>query len=194
MAGLRRNEIDKLEWTSFRWKDLTIRIEVTRVFQMKSEDSAGDVEVDLEFMELFRGYHANSKGDFVIASSNLPRPGATYSHYRCEREFSTLIDWLRTHGVTGARPLHSLRKEYGSQICARYGIYAASHALRHADIIQSHLSTTSTRRDERRLVWDIFCNHGMSSRKTRRSSRGSDKQVNCLGALIFRILKHYLPS
>ena len=31
-------------------------------------------------------------------------------------------------------PLHTLRKEYGSQICAKHGIYAASHGLRHADI------------------------------------------------------------
>jgi hypothetical protein len=31
-------------------------------------------------------------------------------------------------------PLHTLQKEFGSQICAKHGIYAASHALRHADI------------------------------------------------------------
>ena len=40
----------------------------------------------------------------------------------------------RDHGVAGNRPLHSLRKEYGSQVCAKHGIYAASQALRHADI------------------------------------------------------------
>lgn len=27
-----------------------------------------------------------------------------------------------------------MRKEYGSQVCAKHGIYAASQALRHADI------------------------------------------------------------
>jgi len=27
-----------------------------------------------------------------------------------------------------------LRKEFGSQLCAKYGIYAASRMLRHADI------------------------------------------------------------
>jgi hypothetical protein len=42
---------------------------------------------------------------------------------------------LRTHGLAGTRkPLHTLRKEFGSQICDRHGIYAASRALRHADI------------------------------------------------------------
>jgi integrase len=134
MAGLRRNEIDKLEWAAFRWKQGVIRIEATRFFQPKSEDSTGDVEVDPELMEVFRGFRASAKGDFVIESKNAARPEATYAHYRCERDFAALTKWLRQHGVEGKTPLHSLRKEFGSQICAKHGIYAASNALRHADI------------------------------------------------------------
>jgi integrase len=34
----------------------------------------------------------------------------------------------------GNKPLHTLRKEFGSEICAVHGIHAASRALRHADI------------------------------------------------------------
>jgi integrase len=134
MAGLRRNEIDKLEWAAFRWDEGVIRIEATRFFQPKSESSTGDVEVDGEVMEVFRGYRASASGDFVIESSVAARPEATYSHYRCERAFGALTKWLRAHGVTSNTPLHTLRKEYGSQMCAKHGIYAASHALRHADI------------------------------------------------------------
>jgi integrase len=134
MGGLRRNEIDKLEWASFRWKDGVIRIEATRFFQPKSEDSTGDVEVDPEVMAVFRGFRAKAKGEFVIDSPNAVRTEATYAHYRCQRDFEALTKWLRAHGVTGNTPLHSLRKEYGSQMCAKHGIYAASHALRHADI------------------------------------------------------------
>lgn len=134
MAGLRRNEIDKLEWAAFRWNEGVIRIEATRFFQPKSEDSTGDVEVDPELMEVFRGFRASATGDFVIESPNAARPDATYSHYRCERDFKALTRWLRAHGVTGNTPLHTLRKEYGSQMCAKHGIYAASYALRHADI------------------------------------------------------------
>jgi integrase len=58
---------------------------------------------------------------------------ATY-HYRCERHFDRLIRWLRSKGVTASNPLHTLRKEFGSQIAAQAGIFAASMALRHADI------------------------------------------------------------
>jgi integrase len=134
MAGLRRNEIDKLEWTAFRWDAGVIRIEATSYFQPKTEDSTGDVEVDPELLDVFRGFNARAKGSFVIESLVEARTAATYAHYRCQREFESLTKWLRSHGVTGGRPLHTLRKEYGSQICAKHGIYAASHALRHADI------------------------------------------------------------
>jgi hypothetical protein len=41
---------------------------------------------------------------------------------------------LRAHGVRSIRPLHTLRKEFGSQINQTHGIHAASRALRHAEI------------------------------------------------------------
>jgi integrase len=134
MVGLRRNEIDKLEWPAFRWKEGIIRIEATRHFHPKSEDSVGDVEVDPELLEIFRGFRARATDEFVIESEIAPRPDVTYAHYRCQRHFEALSKWLRDHGVTGNKPLHTLRKEFGSQVCAKHGIYAASTALRHADI------------------------------------------------------------
>src|SRR5206468_12405392 len=82
----------------------------------------------------FRGYQAIASGDFVIESRVSPRPDAAYSHYRCQREFEALNSWLQAHGVETKQPLHTLRKEFGSQVCAKHGIYAASRALRHADI------------------------------------------------------------
>jgi integrase len=134
MAGLRRNEIDKLEWSAFREIDNIIRIEPTRYFQPKTEDSSGDVEVDAQLMSFFRRLRARATKTFVINSDVRPRVDATYSHYRCNRHFTALTKWLQRHGVGANRPLHTLRKEYGSQMCAKHGIYAASYALRHSDI------------------------------------------------------------
>jgi integrase len=134
MVGLRRKEIDLLEWSSFLWEPGIIRIQPTLHFQPKSEDSIGDVPIDPELMEIFRGYRARATGDFVIESANAPKPGATYSHYRCQADFEKLTDWLRMQGINANKPLHTLRKEYGSVICAMHGIHAASRALRHADI------------------------------------------------------------
>jgi integrase len=134
MIGLRRGEIDLLEWSAFRWDQSVIRIEPTKFFHPKSEDSIGDVQVDTELLKIFRGFRARSKGEFVIESSIAPKPGALYRHYRCEPHFQKLTQWLREHGVISNKPLHQLRKEFGSLINATYGIHAASRALRHADI------------------------------------------------------------
>jgi integrase len=129
MAGLRRKEIDLLEWASFRWPENVIRIETTEVFEAKTEESNDDVEVDPELMEIFRGFRAKATRDFVIESRRKPKAGVSYQYYRCQEQFDELIKWLRGKGVKGSKPLHTLRKEFGSEICAVHGIHAASRAL-----------------------------------------------------------------
>jgi hypothetical protein len=135
MAGLRRKEIDLLPWPAFRWEAGTIRVEHTKHFTPKTADSAGDVAVDPELLALFRGYYAQDpRAEFVIESQGAPRAGVLYNHYRCEKVFGRLTDWLRSHGVGSAKPIHELRKAFGSVICERAGIHQASRSLRHSDI------------------------------------------------------------
>jgi hypothetical protein len=129
MVGLRRREIDLLEWSSFRWDEGAIRIEATQHFSAKSEDSYADVAIDAQLVQLFRGYHARATGPFVIESNGDLRPGCTYVHYRCNEIFNRLISWLRARGVKALKPLHTLRKEFGSVLCANYGIHAASRGF-----------------------------------------------------------------
>jgi integrase len=146
MVGLRRREIDLLEWQSFRWETGLIRIEPTRYFRPKSEDSIGDVPIDPELIEIFRGYRARTKSEFVIESSREPKPDVLYEYYRCDDDFRRLMEWLRKHGVNTSKPLHTLRKEYGSQINAIHGVHAASRALRHADIRVTNEYYTDSRK------------------------------------------------
>jgi integrase len=135
LAGLRRNEIDVLPWTAFRWNEGVIRIETTEFYRPKSHNSEGDVIVDPELMEVFRGYHARRKSDFVIESDSPPLPfDAPYGTYRCMEEMRALIGWLRSKGVNSKTPLHTLRKQFGSEIHARYGLLPASEQLRHGGI------------------------------------------------------------
>jgi integrase len=134
MAGLRRNEIDKLEWAAFRWEQNILRIENTRHFHTKNEGSRGEVDLDPEFLALFLKFHATAAGPFVIESPLKPRQHGAYRHYRCNKVFRSLFAWLRSKGVGSPNPLHTLRKEFGSRINDAHGIYAASRALRHADI------------------------------------------------------------
>lgn len=133
-AGLRRGEINSLLWRQVNFDRGVIRIETTEVFQPKSAKSAGDVEIDKELVAILRGYRAIANSDFVIESEVEAQPGASYSHLRAEPEFNALCKWLRKKGVAGLRPIHTLRKEFGSLICEQAGLYAASRALRHADV------------------------------------------------------------
>jgi integrase len=136
-AGLRRDEIDKLQWNQIQWQRNTIRVETTEHGRTKSADSEADVDVDPGLLEILKSYMPKpGKGSpFVIKSPVKPRPqAASYHHYRCGREFRELIAWLHGKGIKARNALHALRKEFGSQVCLQNGIYAASLALRHASI------------------------------------------------------------
>jgi hypothetical protein len=145
--GLRRKEIDLLEWPSFRWNENVLRIQPTRYFHPKSEDSIADLPVDPELMEIFRKYLAGAKGQFVIRNDRPPLPPRPHQYFRCDPIFDRLVGWLRKHGLNGNKPLHALRKEYGSLLTRRYGIHAASRALRHSDLrtTSEHYSDSTPR-------------------------------------------------
>jgi integrase len=115
-AGLRRIEIDRLEWAAFRFRDNVIRIEPTRYFDVKTEHSIGDVQVDPELMAVFRGYFARAGSNFVIEGGGPPIPEASREHYRAQAVFERLSAWLRGHSVTARKPIHELRKEFGSML------------------------------------------------------------------------------
>jgi hypothetical protein len=42
------------------------------------------------------------------------------------------MTWLRSQGVTDARPLHTMRKEIGSIVATEHGLFAAQRYLRHS--------------------------------------------------------------
>lgn len=133
-AGLRKAEIDTLTWRQIDWKNATIWIGATEHFTPKSEDSQGTVDVDPGVLDELRRYMPQSRGEFVINSTAAPRPDASHQFYRAENEFYELNAWLRSKGITAQKPLHELRKEFGSLICQQAGIFAASTQLRHSDI------------------------------------------------------------
>jgi integrase len=143
-AGLRRSEIDLLEWDAFDLKKPLLRIQATKHFTGKSESSLSDIPLDEEMAEFFRGLKTRTtSGGFVIKSASAPKAGASYSHYRCQGTFDQLIEWLRAKGITSRSPLHVLRKEFGSAIAQEHGIFAASRALRHSSVAvtESHYAT-----------------------------------------------------
>ncbi|MDZ4288725.1 MAG: tyrosine-type recombinase/integrase [Prosthecobacter sp.] len=134
LCGLRKREIDLLTWGQVDFGKSLIRIELTEHFQTKSEDSAGEVDLDPETLALLRGWKANATGAFVIESKRPPRHDASRTNYRCTPHFKALYVWLKEQGVTARKPLHELRKELGAVLASTHGIFAAQSVLRHAQI------------------------------------------------------------
>ena len=133
-AGLRRAEIDSLQWQQIDEKNNTIRIETTAVFSPKTDESEGDVFVDPALIQQLLQYRPQATGLFVLESKTAPVTNAKRAAYRADATFTKLAAWLRGKGVLGQKPIHALRKEFGSILTAQAGIHAASRQLRHADI------------------------------------------------------------
>lgn len=134
VCGLRRSEIDYLLWDAFNFTSRELHIENSEFHQLKSEDSAGVVDLDDNLTAIFRGFHAKAKGPFVIESDGAKERNPGSGSYRCEAHWKTVVAWLKKQGVTAQKPVHELRKEIGSLIASEHGIYAASRYLRHSDI------------------------------------------------------------
>ena len=136
-AGLRRDEIDKLQWKQILWDRNQIRVETTEHGAAKTAESESEIDVDPGLLEILKGYmpKPGAGSPFVIESPIAPRPQSFKTHhYRANRHFRDLIRWLRGKGLSARNAVHCLRKEFGSQICAQAGIFAASAALRHTSI------------------------------------------------------------
>jgi integrase len=131
--GLRRKEADHLMWSSFDFAAGTVQVQPTEHYGLKTRESAATLTLDPEIMELFKGWHAQRTSRFVIESDRSPRD-ASYHYYRADPIFNSLVKWLRSQGIDGDKPLHTLRKIFGSLIVEQAGIFAASSALRHTSI------------------------------------------------------------
>ncbi len=134
VCGLRRSEIDLLLWEAFDFSRKELHIESSEYHQLKSEESAGVIDLDDNLASIFQGFFAKSQGDFVIEATTNPRRKPGSGSYRCALHWKTVIDWLRGQGIKAQKPVHELRKEIGSIIAAEHGIYEASRYLRHSDI------------------------------------------------------------
>ncbi|MEM9009269.1 MAG: site-specific integrase [Cyanobacteria bacterium P01_F01_bin.86] len=135
VCGLRRSEIDNLLWRNFDFDNQLLRVETTEYHQLKSEDSAGEIDLDEKLTAHFaEARFLDSEGEFVVRSQYAPTRERKSRSYRCEAVFNRLNKWLKENGVDAAKPTHTLRKEIGSVIASQYGIFEASRYLRHSDI------------------------------------------------------------
>jgi hypothetical protein len=109
-------------------------VEISEHADLKTDESADEVEIDDALAAELRAHMKDGKGPFVVGSPRRERINLVGQYYRCQPTFERLYAWLRNKGITDKKPLHVLRKEFGSIINQRYGLYAASAALRHRNI------------------------------------------------------------
>lgn len=133
-AGLRKSEIDGLEWRHINFKKNTIMVEPTEFRRVKTEESMAEVQIDPALTMEIKQFLLVAKDRFVVAPELSPKVGKAYQCYRCEIVFDRSYLWLRKKGVQARSPLHTLRKEFGSVINHHFGLYAAMTALRHSNI------------------------------------------------------------
>ena len=96
-VGLRRGEIDRLLWRQVDFDRGLIRVEVTEAGALKTEDSAGAVQIDEELAALLRGFRAKAKSEYVIDGGQAEGGSVSYGQrYRCLNVFARLNGWLRS--------------------------------------------------------------------------------------------------
>jgi integrase len=166
-AGLRRAEIDGLHLDQLDLTKACVRVIDHEHFEAKTEDSIGEVQVDPSLIEeLMEGMDGNSP--FVIESDTPPAEGTRApGYYRCNNTFGRVTEWLRNHGINSDRPIHVLRKEFGSIINAQADIFTAMTQLRH-----SNIGTTAAFYADNRRTSTVRLSDLMKSGKQRASEQG----------------------
>jgi integrase len=131
--GLRRAEIDALEWSAFDLKGGYLNLQETRWLELKTKGSSAAFRLEPKLLAWFRAWRAKATSGFVLESERQAK-AVDYRYYRAAEVWARLIAWLRAQRVQGDKPVHTLRKLYGSAIARAHGIHAASTHLRHSDI------------------------------------------------------------
>src|SRR5262249_39372886 len=86
--GLRRNEIDKVEYGMFNLDAGTLSIDNSEHLHVKSERSRGVVELEPELIPVLHGWQAKASGTFVLESEVAPKANPKYQHYRAAETFA----------------------------------------------------------------------------------------------------------
>jgi len=131
-AGLRRSEIDGLCWTQIDFDKGEIRILNHEHFEAKTADSQDSVFVDAGLLAQLKA--SRDEASLFVVQPKTPAVERGGQYYRCQETFEHVTSWLRKHGVKDDKPLHALRKEFGSIITATADIHTASRQLRHSNI------------------------------------------------------------
>jgi integrase len=131
-TGLRRSEIDSLQWNQIDLERNRVSMELTSVSEHKTVESRKTVPFDHHVAAFLKSLKEESSGKYVVSGQGKRRKNTKWGrHYRAEAAWNRLVTWLKVNGVKARKPIHELRKELGALVTSEHGIYAASRILRH---------------------------------------------------------------
>lgn len=133
-CGLRRGEVDRLQWSAINFEAGFLTIQTTADGAVKAVGSTRTVGLSPSVCDMLKNWKGTGKGVYVIAEEGTARPDATFRHYRASRAFNRALEWLRAKLPATTKPLHHLRKEAGAIVAEGRGIYAAATMLGHRDV------------------------------------------------------------
>ena len=131
--GLRRAEVDRLQWQHVDLVTGQLSVEGTEAGATKTGASARALDVSPGMIAVLAEWKEGAIGDYVVAPLAALRP-KRWSSYRADGAFEEVLRWLRGRGWDSVQPLHQLRKEFGSAVNQKFGLFAASSALGHTSI------------------------------------------------------------
>jgi integrase len=132
--GLRRAEIDRLQWQHVDLSAGQLSVQSTEAGATKTGASERVLDIAPGMVALLAEWQAGAIGDYVVAPLAALRP-KRWSAYRADAAFEEVLKWLRGRGWDSVQPLHQLRKEFGSAVNQKFGLFAASSALGHTSIV-----------------------------------------------------------
>lgn len=116
-AGLRRNEAIYLRWVDVRADGVIIRSDETHQTKSGRTRFVPVSEAVLERIEM----HRTTDDAYVISGDR-------------RQAVRNLAPWLRKHGINDRKPIHYLRKLYGSLVATEHGLYTAKEYLGHSSV------------------------------------------------------------
>lgn len=116
-AGLRRGEIRNLCWRRVDRERNRVLVLATGGWSPKTGESEQAIHVDGTLLAELEPFRAGPD-DLVTTPTALDRA----------------VAWLRVNGVNANKPIHTLRKEFGSIIAESADLFTASRALRHSSL------------------------------------------------------------
>lgn len=138
-CGLRANECDKSRWSWLKFDgqgNCFIEVQEEEDFRPKG-GMRRIIKIPRELHDAIAGTRADMTSPYILggtASTESSAKGAGF--YRRMATIRTVNTWLRDRGVEAdmkyGKPLHRLRKQFGSELATNFGLFAAQKLLGHS--------------------------------------------------------------